>query len=825
MLRITPGGKIFDSSLRPITRNSKYVKAILTASGQPTNQAGELNIYAQEVYNTTATVTWSMPVIADSFEVDISTDQTFQTATTRISNGLKQIKALTGLLPDTEYHVRARSLAAGVDPSAWVYYKFHTYFTAAGNARIATNADLNLAWDPEQFIEVGDYIIDGSNGGPGNGKFGAGFAATVPALAAGKKVVVRGWIGLDYFYLNMSNNVGTAQTPYYITNVGGVVNAKPEIESPKHTMWTGEYDASKKLGWVGAKGFNEENWAILHQKFGFMCRGEYDDTQAINCHIIGQVENFTIRGIECGMGSYSGMTIKNDSQANQMLNIILERCYMHDSPHGECGYFGSTQTDPQMQFVGFTMRDCIFARSGLNGFQLGQMLQNCLIENCVVINAGFSWMDAFMKYQDQATQLQCRVVGFTMREMMVFGCGGDNFLNFFMDPYVDYPVAVSDACFIDNNCFLQLRSSYGAYIQAKNAMKGTLNITNNWWGQFNTGNYNDLYTNAAAWDRVVTIEAINGNEQMVVNVGGNKYDSSTNTGGAFAVRSGQIAGITLNDAGTNTRSGSLHPSPHFNNYMDLPYNYPLSTMEVWTHAIAPGFNQFNLDNTVLSALGGNAKSTTSISIPTAGQQRTLVVGREWDNVPGPLNYTAGMTLVIKQEANSNFDLWVGTVVSYNSTDGTLVLDCVKSQGTGTFANWRISMPRVYALDQIVFFRGRFYKSLINNNLSNKPSPEGDANWELIVFSNGSLYPPDDVRLYNNDQYALAGVGLTMQVPPPVQAPKMKTSARGVKVEYDPSLDEPKRSATWKKEVEHKYRAFMHHDYNIEDVPKKKRSKK
>lgn len=66
-----------------------------------------------------------------------------------------------------------------------------------------------------------------------------------------------------------------------------------------------------------------------------------------------------------------------------------------------------------------------------------------------------------------------------------------------------------------------------------------------------------------------------------------------------------------------------------------------------------------------------------------------------------------------------------------------------------------------------WYMGLTYISQQNNNLGHLPQARTDSWWKLVMYPNGGLYPPDDVRLYSNDPYAKLGIGLMDQVIPGV----------------------------------------------------------
>jgi hypothetical protein len=130
----------------------------------------------------------------------------------------------------------------------------------------------------------------------------------------------------------------------------------------------------------------------------------------------------------------------------------------------------------------------------------------------------------------------------------------------------------------------------------------------------------------------------------------------------------------------------------------------------------------------------------------------------------------------------------GTIDNYDSGTGALRIISVSNTGTGTYASWSVKLdiesiviPRVYASGEVVRHNGRFYRSLHSNNVGNQPTGNTDSHWQLIIFSNGSTMPPDDVRLYSDDTYAVLGMGLTATVtaatPPPPPTPPEPTDIK------------------------------------------------
>lgn len=109
--------------------------------------------------------------------------------------------------------------------------------------------------------------------------------------------------------------------------------------------------------------------------------------------------------------------------------------------------------------------------------------------------------------------------------------------------------------------------------------------------------------------------------------------------------------------------------------------YPFT---VWLASLGPAIDaataQIN-SNLVLSALGVTSTSSTSVPIATGA----LAIAVEQNK-----GFAPGMTLKVASTASpSNY--MVGTVTSYNSATGALVMNVSSIAGAGTFANWTISV--------------------------------------------------------------------------------------------------------------------------------------
>ena len=92
-------------------------------------------------------------------------------------------------------------------------------------------------------------------------------------------------------------------------------------------------------------------------------------------------------------------------------------------------------------------------------------------------------------------------------------------------------------------------------------------------------------------------------------------------------------------------------------------------------------------------------STTTLTIPAAsiGVQQTLTVGTG-------LNYSVGQTVIIAYSVDPN-TFMTGTVNSYDSGTGVLVVDVVgvAGRGSGTYSSWKVNLYplKYYTIDTIV----------------------------------------------------------------------------------------------------------------------------
>lgn len=93
-------------------------------------------------------------------------------------------------------------------------------------------------------------------------------------------------------------------------------------------------------------------------------------------------------------------------------------------------------------------------------------------------------------------------------------------------------------------------------------------------------------------------------------------------------------------------------------------------------------------STPFGAEGLSGTSTSSNTIGTGSKTFTIETGR---------GFVAGMTVRIGDTAAPNSNYLEGTVTSYNSTTGVLVVNATATLGSGTFTSWSVRVPSLPSL--------------------------------------------------------------------------------------------------------------------------------
>jgi hypothetical protein len=91
--------------------------------------------------------------------------------------------------------------------------------------------------------------------------------------------------------------------------------------------------------------------------------------------------------------------------------------------------------------------------------------------------------------------------------------------------------------------------------------------------------------------------------------------------------------------------------------------------------------QFNADIQALNLNSTNSTSTTSNSLGTGAKSFTVQTGK---------SYVGGMYITVSDSAAPSTNAFYGTVTSYNSGTGALVMNAETFKGSGTLASWIIA---------------------------------------------------------------------------------------------------------------------------------------
>lgn len=777
-------------------------------------------INASQIFTDSVTISWSNPANVDSFVLQRDTLSDFSTAS-QVYAGSQQIYYDTTNNPNTDYYYRVKAVNASNVSSAWVGKYVKTFWspsaTSEGGNRVAVQADVdNTELNPDGFIEVGDYLYVGYNGSGGYSVVGVPYqwGRTIylqkpPTLAAGKKICIIGGRGYDYIELNLENNKRSGTDTLIITNIGGQVRAGQfRLTNAQNVKVTGKYDPVAKTGSSKYLGFDSPDWSNLYGSFGFYFQSTWGQRSGSIIILSGDCVNVNYEYIQAGEGGFASIAAKNDSYhpsdrtvtatadlntyatntqsvslptnpawtperiritlntvtsvnidyiefvgtgsttgtytyeaenfdgSNHAVNagghggtvtglttsstsdkayidipvkdslvgggtydvsivmantvstsistqiastptdgLHISHCYFADGG-SEGIYFESTQAAPTQAGKNVSIENCVYVRNGGNSIQIGQLKDSARFQNNTFILGGFEWNDEFQKFQDQQLQFSVRQNKFDFTDNLVLGV--NSFWNYAVNTLAYDTTSATDTSNILNNAFLNSKDYALGFANVGALGKGVMNWNGNYWGRFGTLNYyNKLFT-VTVRNYVVKISNTGGGV-VTANVNDNYYDTTTQSGGTFAINGGD-ASVTLNQS-NNTRIDHV-PYPIFNNFMDFDSTFDFSAMEQWTDVLEPQWNSTNRSGT-------------------------------------------------------KFD-------SAATAQGVTIDQAV--------------IERVYNLGDIVRHNGKFYESLIADNSGHEPTGYTDSYWKLIVFSNGSVMPIDDVRQRSGSFYLSQGMG-------------------------------------------------------------------
>lgn len=244
-----------------------FVTSSTSASG--TALAGNV-LYLNGATTTTLAGSWTLVPNASSYQLELSTSNSFATVLSTVNSGTTATASFTGLTPATQYYLRVKSIGSGsfTDSPYSAIVSAATSATVAGTYAVGRTFKVNLStvsnasspgngWvtlAPALTAITTGYVspsltaVDGSvsslsvsitNGFSGGGVNYYGGAASVPVSVWPALVMNRGWThpatggggtiritGLDntkyYQVYALSTNVGTAQASYEAMSAGGI---------------------------------------------------------------------------------------------------------------------------------------------------------------------------------------------------------------------------------------------------------------------------------------------------------------------------------------------------------------------------------------------------------------------------------------------------------------------------------------------------------------------------------------------------------------------------------------------------------------------------
>jgi len=260
---------------------------------------------------------------------------------------------------------------------------------------------------------------------PGQGLYLIDIQASYPAVD---------WSTLDRLYLSAGQYkflrignlpVRSPDRPLIITNINGQVRVGGQghyylvsLSGGANWVMTGKYDPISLTGDAAFPGHRGNNYANTRGKYGILVDDDFykfgtgNSGVAVGSKVPTGIVNpptsdFELSFIEIREVGFAGMTVKTDDVTVPMNNVYIHDNYLHDIG-SEGLYIGSTQTQPQHPFNNLRIENNRVLRTGTEALQVGQLGDDCKINNNVFALAAIDWKDSFQAFQDSCSQIGVR---------------------------------------------------------------------------------------------------------------------------------------------------------------------------------------------------------------------------------------------------------------------------------------------------------------------------------------------------------------------------------------------------------------------------------
>lgn len=388
------------------------------------------------------------------------------------------------------------------------------------------------------------------------------------------KILIKGG-KYSQIVLNLKGVNGTdAARRVPISNFQGQVYAN-EIGLSNGNYWrlTGQYDPALGLGdpdFPGCDGpESDTQFDFSNGRYGIWARNEWVNEYDSMVYVSGTANGWEIDHIEVSDGGFAGMLLKKDSGTVDMDEVYLHHLYIHDTG-SEGIYLGSTQSDPQHQFNDLLIENILIVRAGTEAIQVGQLGNNCVIQNSVFWGA-MDWLSPFNRYQDNTAQVRARQGNVTFRNNVLLG-GGEKFFNASVSPKTGIVPSGLPLAF-KNNVMWGCHGPYGAH-QSRNTDNTTPWIwEGNFWGGY-VYSYDIVYPTVVDSKNCILM-ASNGTTVSVIN---NVHDSSRDravqrwaSGTSELIESGNVEKIVL--------------APRFLNLLGTNHDFDILKWTRWTATV------------------------------------------------------------------------------------------------------------------------------------------------------------------------------------------------------------------------------------------------